>query len=108
MKNNLITRKKLKYGGLSAALTAGIIAIVVLVNVIFSALARKFLWTVDLTPDLRYTLSDTAIDLLRYGEDKFEESFSPIEMIDKTGRRTGNTTRRTTFPKATTAIRTRK
>ena len=67
---------------MSAVLTALIIAVIIIANVIFSALTQKFLWYVDLTPELLYSLSDEAIDLIENGDDKFD-SLSPIEMVDK-------------------------
>ena len=41
--------RNLKYGGVAVALTAAFIAIVVVVNVIFTALSAKFNWYTDLT-----------------------------------------------------------
>ena len=75
--------KKLRYGGVTAALTAGIIAIVIIVNIIFSALAQKHLWYTDLTPELFFTLSENAITLMKEGDTSFEKSTSPIKKIDE-------------------------
>lgn len=83
MKMKTSTGKKLRYGGVSALVTAVIIAAIILFNVIFSALSQKFTWYADLTPDLLFTLSDECIDLIRNGDDEFENSSSPIEMVDK-------------------------
>ena len=58
MKLKASTSRKLRYGGVTAVLTALIIAVVIVVNVIFSALSQKFLWYADLTPELLFTLSD--------------------------------------------------
>lgn len=80
---NAQTSKKLRYGGLSAVLTALIIAVIIIVNVIFSALAQKFRWYTDLTPEPLYTLSEECLDIIENGDDEFEESSSPIEMVDK-------------------------
>ncbi len=81
MKLRSSTGRKLKYGGVSAALTALIIAVIIIVNVIFSALTQKFMWYVDLTPELLYSLSDEALTLIEKGDDKFD-TLSPIEMVD--------------------------
>ena len=82
-KINAATSRKLRYGGVSAVLTALIIAVVIIVNVIFSALAAKFMWYADLTPDLMFTVSDECISLLRDGDPKFKDSTrSPIQMVD--------------------------
>ena len=56
---------------------------IILFNVIFSALSQKFTWYADLTPDMLFTLSDECIELIRSGDEKFENSSSPIEMVDK-------------------------
>ena len=83
MKLKESTGRKLRYGGVSALLTALIIAAIVLVNVIFSALSQKFTLYLDLTPEQLFTLSDECIDLLENGDDTFASSFSPIEMVDR-------------------------
>lgn len=83
MKMNTGLNKKLRYGGVTAALTAAIIAIVIIVNVIFSALAQKNLWYSDLTPELFFTLSENAITLMEEGDSSFEKSTSPIKKIDE-------------------------
>ncbi len=83
MKLKSATGRKLRYGGVTAILTACIIAVVIIFNVIFSALSQKFLWYADLTPELLFTLSDNAIDLLQNGDPEFEDSTSPIGMVDK-------------------------
>ncbi len=61
---NILHTKKFRYGSVSVALTVVIIAAVILVNAIFTALSNKFLWYIDMTPDELYTLSDEAKDLL--------------------------------------------
>ncbi|MBR5880219.1 MAG: Gldg family protein [Clostridia bacterium] len=61
---NILHSKKFKHGSVSMALVITIIAIVILVNAIFTALADKYLWYVDMTADSIYTLSDAAKDLL--------------------------------------------
>ena len=82
MKIKASTGRKLRYGGVSAVLTALIIAVIIIVNVIFSALVQKFMWYGDLTPDMTYTLSDACIELIANGDAKYAESSkSPIEMV---------------------------
>ena len=58
MKIKASNSRKLRYGGVSAVLTALIIAVVIIANIIFSALAHRFLWYTDLTPKLLFSLSD--------------------------------------------------
>lgn len=83
MNKGNLNRRKLRYAGTSAVLTALIIAAVIIVNVIFSALSTKFLWYVDMTPDMLFTLSDECFDLIENGDDSFSNSSSPIEMVKK-------------------------
>ena len=65
MKNNLVHSRKFKHGSLSVALTVVIIAAVVIINVIASALAANYSWMyIDMTSEKLYTLSDECIDLL--------------------------------------------
>ncbi len=82
MKMKIGTSRKLKYGGISAALTALIIAVIIIANIIFSTLAQKLMWYVDLTPELLYSLSDEAFDIIENGDEEFD-TLSPIEMVDK-------------------------
>ena len=83
MKLKALSSRKARYGGVTAALTALIIAAVIVVNVIFSALAEKNIWYTDLTPELLFTLSDECTDLIANGDDTFDSSAkSPIEMVD--------------------------
>ena len=61
---NILHTKKFRHGSVSLALTVIIIAAVILVNAIFTALSNKFLWYVDMTSQQMYTLTDEAKDLL--------------------------------------------
>lgn len=67
---------------MSAVLTALIIAVIIVINVIFSALAQKFLWYGDLTPELLFTMSDDALSILEVGDEKFG-SKAPIERVNE-------------------------
>lgn len=62
--NRFLQNKKVRYGSISLALTAVIIAAVILVNVIFTALADEFQWRIDMTENQIFTLSDEAEELL--------------------------------------------
>ena len=55
-----ITGKRLKYGAISTALTVAFIAIVIIFNIVFSALAGKYGWLIDMTEEKVYSLSDDA------------------------------------------------
>ena len=52
--------QKLRYGSASLAITAAVLAVVVLFNVAVSALFVGQRWFIDMTPDRLYTLSDDA------------------------------------------------
>ena len=56
--------KKFRHGSVSVALTVVIIAAVILVNALFTALSSRFNWYVDMTAEQLYTLSDEAQALL--------------------------------------------
>lgn len=83
MKKHTPMSRKLRYGGTSAALTALIIAAVILVNVIVTVLGQKNLWYTDLTPSELFTLSDAAISLLENGDETYGNS-SPLRALDAT------------------------
>ncbi len=63
-KTDFMRSRRFRYGSMSVLITALVIAAVVLFNVIFSALASKYLWYIDLTREGIYTLSDNCIDLI--------------------------------------------
>ena len=73
--------RKLRYGGTSLALTALIIAAVIILNAIMTLLTQRFMWYGDMTPDLHFTISEECFDLI--GEIKNDEINTPVEMIDK-------------------------
>lgn len=73
--------RKLRYGGVTAALTALMIAIIVVFNVIFSALAQKQRWYTDLTSTEQFTLSQNCIDLIQNGDEEFDNP-STIETVN--------------------------
>ncbi len=83
MRNKTFDKRKFRYASTSAIMTALIIAAIIVFNIIFSALGAKFLWYVDLTPELVFTLTDECFDLIENGDDSFENSSSPIEMVEK-------------------------
>ena len=76
------TGRKLRYGGTSVAITALIIAAIIIFNVAFSLLTERFRWYIDLTPDLHFTISEECIELIKESDESNDED-SPIEMIDK-------------------------
>ncbi len=57
-------RKKLRFGAVAIAMTAFIIAAVVLLNVLFMSLATNFRWYIDMTSDSLFTLSAECRDIV--------------------------------------------
>ena len=52
--------RKMKIGAVAAAFTAFFIAVVIVINGIFSVLANKFGWYIDMTSEAVFTLSEEA------------------------------------------------
>ena len=61
---NVFKNKKFKYGSLGAGLTVAVIALLVIVNIIISALANNFSWYFDMTREKYYDVSDTTKNYL--------------------------------------------
>jgi len=64
MRNSFYQTRKFKYGSAATAFTIAFIAIVVIFNIIFTALSSKYMWFVDMTAEKVFSLSDEAKDLL--------------------------------------------
>ena len=58
MKKMNVNKRNLKYGGFSVALTAVIVAVVILVNAAVTSLGNTFSWYTDLTGSAIYSVSD--------------------------------------------------
>lgn len=56
--------RRFRYGSMSVAITALLIAAILLANVIITALANKYLWYIDMTKESMFTVSDPCFDLL--------------------------------------------
>ena len=63
-KGSFLNSRKFRHGSVAAILTAFVIAVVVIINIIFTALAQKYMWYTDMTSEKLYTLSDAAIELM--------------------------------------------
>lgn len=63
MRNSLIS-KKLKYGSLATVFTVAFVAFVIIFNVIFTALAEKYMWYIDMTKEQVFSLSEEAKDVM--------------------------------------------
>lgn len=65
MENSKIAKhRRLKFGALAIGLTAAVIALIVIVNAIFSALAQKYLWIIDMTDSLVFSISEQSKNIL--------------------------------------------
>ena len=82
MKLKTSTGRKVRYGATSIAMTALIIAIVIILNAIMTLLTKRFMWYGDLTPEIHFTISEECFELIG-STDPDDGSDSPIEMIDK-------------------------
>lgn len=61
---NIFSSKKFKYGSAATVLTALVIALIVLANIIIYALANKFMWFIDMTKAEVFSLSDATVSYL--------------------------------------------
>lgn len=61
---NIKNNRKLKYGSLAVTITCVCVALIVVFNAIFFALAQRFGWYVDMTQEQLFELSDSCIELL--------------------------------------------
>ena len=62
--NSFIRTRRFRYGSMSVAITALLIAAILLANVIVTALANKYLWYIDMTKESMFTVSDPCFELL--------------------------------------------
>ncbi len=79
----LESKKKLKHGSAALVLTILVISAVVIVNIIFSSLAYKKNWYIDLTAEKLYELSDAGRDILDSVEGDIKIHFcAPLDEIE--------------------------
>ncbi len=62
--SSILKSKKMRYGGTATAFTVAFVAFVIIFNVIFSALASKYMWYIDMTDAELYSLCDATYELL--------------------------------------------
>ena len=63
-KAKLHRQRRNQYTAMSSVITALVIALAIVFNIAFFALANHFTWYADMTESQIYSLSDTTIDLL--------------------------------------------
>ncbi|MGM9681592.1 MAG: Gldg family protein [Eubacteriales bacterium] len=61
---NLLKKKNFRYGSLAVVLSAVVIAVIVVFNVIISSLASKYGWYFDMTSENLYEISDQSKEIL--------------------------------------------
>ncbi len=80
MKHPMIRSRRMRYGGMTVSLTVTLIAALVLLNVIFSTLARRYAWYIDMTPDQLYSVSDDCHSMIADALERAEqESGQPVK-----------------------------
>lgn len=70
-----VRSRKFKYGGISVLFMVSFIAVVIVINVIFTALATKFKLYIDMTSEGLYTITDVTKDLLKDVDDEVKIIF---------------------------------
>ncbi len=63
-RNSFFNSRQFKYGSVATVFTVAFVAIVVIFNVIFSALANRYMWYIDMTEQQVYTLSEEAKEIM--------------------------------------------
>ncbi|MBP3320888.1 MAG: Gldg family protein [Clostridia bacterium] len=82
MKLNKLTKdKRFRYGSVSVVFTAVIVALIIVINAVFSLIATNFHLYVDMTSAQLYSLSDSSRDLL--GKLDFDGKVKMIFMQEK-------------------------
>lgn len=75
--------RKFKYGSTAVLFTCTVIAAVVILNVIFTALASKYMWYVDMTKTQLFTLSDETYSLLDNVDKEITINFCrPLDQLE--------------------------
>ena len=62
---NIFKDRRFKHGSLATVMTIGMVAVVVLVNIIFGMLADRFPMDVDLTSDKIFEVSDQTVNYMK-------------------------------------------
>lgn len=65
MKHSIMHSRRARFGSVSVSLTVTLIAALVLLNIIFSTLATRYSWYIDMTSDKRYSVSEQCRELIQ-------------------------------------------
>lgn len=79
IKPSFINSKKLKYGSVSTAVTIMFIALVLVINIVFSTVADRNAWYLDMTEEQMFSLSQPAKEML----DSLENDVTVIFAADR-------------------------
>lgn len=72
---DLFSGKRFRYGAAAAGLTAAVIAVVIVANVLFGVLANHFMWYADMTDRDVYSVSDASVTAIGSVNSRFEIIF---------------------------------
>ena len=76
MKNSFYKSKSFRYGSAATAFTCAFIAVVIVFNIIFTALASRYMWYIDMTKEEVFTLSEAAKEILSDIDDEVNIYFT--------------------------------
>ena len=84
--NGFYKSKHFRYGSAATAFTCAFIAVVIVFNVIFTALAGKYMWFIDMTEEEVFSLSEATRDLMSDVDDEINIYFAsePDELMEGT------------------------
>lgn len=84
MKNSFYKSKSFRYGSAATAFTCAFIAVVIVFNIIFTALASRYMWYIDMTKEEVFTLSEAAKEILSDIDDEVNIYFTsePDELMN--------------------------
>lgn len=80
MKLKISNMRRLRYGSTSTAITAVVVAVIVLLNILASVLVDRFPATLDLSSDRVFTMSDESIAVAK----KLEDELKIVVFLDET------------------------
>lgn len=63
-KGRFLRSRRFRYGSMAMVITVLVVAAVILLNVIVSALSAKYLWYIDMTKESMFSVSDACFELL--------------------------------------------
>lgn len=75
-----LNKRKFKYGSLATGITVIFIAVVVLVNLVFSLASDRFNWKIDLTSNSTFAVSEETVNYLKNLDSKVEITVLSDEM----------------------------